>query len=155
MWFLPPGIYIYIYIYACVCLVLVNDFNILKSKYPYRQVYWLECNCYYNFDFSDFVCSCYSIPTPNLITESVIVLCCVHGEMYLKNTKMQRHFIHGNITTPSQILWWKQHLVTDSVINHRICDGIVLFPCMKFNKILLLAYHYNITESVKVFTKKF
>ena len=97
----------------------------------------------------------YSLPTPNLITESVIVLCCVHGEMYLKNTKMQRHFIHGNITTPSQILWWKQHLVTDSVINHRICDGIVLFPCMKFNKILLLAYHYNITESVKVFTKKF
>ena len=87
--------------------------------------------------------------TPNLITESVIVLCCVHGEMYLKNTKMQRHFIHGNITTPSQILWWKQHLVTDSVKFHRICDGIVLFPCMKFNKILLWTYHYNITESVK------
>ena len=91
----------------------------------------------------------YYIDTPNLITESVIVLCCVHGEMYLKNTKMQRHFIHGNITTPSQILWWKQHLVTDSVKFHRICDGIVLFPCMKFNKILLSTYHYNITESVK------
>ena len=56
---------------------------------------------------------------------------------------------------PSQILWNFTESVTRCCFDHRICDGVVLFPCMKCRCILVfLRYispwtqHSTITDSV-------